>query len=178
MEQTSIARLNQLHPAIRDKAFEAYYEAVKATPQGVHPFVTQTIRTFQESDNLYSQPFDGKDNDGDGRIDELDEKVTNAKAGQSYHNYGLAIDFCLQINGKTSWVVDANWMTVVRIFKAHGFIWGADWDNDGKTRAQGDKDEGLVDAPHFQMTMGYHWKQLLKKYHAGDFIEGTKFVKI
>lgn len=29
-------------------------------------------------------------------------------------------------------------------------VWGADWDNDGKTAAEGDKDEHFVDSPHWQ----------------------------
>jgi hypothetical protein len=55
MEQTSIKRLKQLHPLIRQKALDAYAEAVKVTPVGVHPFITQTLRTFKESDTLLFQ---------------------------------------------------------------------------------------------------------------------------
>lgn len=39
--------------------------------------------------------------------------MTNAKAGQSIHNYGLAVDICMMIDGKT-----ASWDTA------------KDWDND------------------------------------------------
>lgn len=155
MEQTSIERLNKLHPKIRKKALDAYNEAVKVTPIGVHPFITETMRSFERSDALYNQPWDGKDNDGDGKIDEADEKVTKAKGGSSYHNYGLAIDFVNQVNGKTPWKVDDNWMKVVNVFKKHGFKWG------------GDPDFGIYDAPHFQMTLGYNWKQLLALKNAG-----------
>ena len=70
MEQTSIQRLNQLHPRVREIALQAYNEAVKATPVGVHPFITQTLRTFEESDSLYAQ---GRTAPG--------EIVTNAKGG-------------------------------------------------------------------------------------------------
>lgn len=156
MEQKSIERLNQLHPKIRKQALDAYAEAVKVTPSGVHPYITQTLRTFKESDDLYAQ---GRTVKGD--------IVTNAKAGQSYHNYGLALDFVIQRNGVMDWSFDNDWQTVVNVFKKHGFIWGADWNNNGITKAQGDKTESIVDAPHFQMTLGYRWKQLLALHNAG-----------
>lgn len=154
MEQHSIAQLQLLHPSIRDKAATAYFEAVKATPALVHPYIDQTYRTFEESAKLYTQ---GRTAPG--------EIVTQAKAGQSYHNYGLALDFHLQISGKDSWDVDHNWMVVVKIFKSHGFAWGGDW----KT---------FKDYPHFEMRCGYTWQQLLAKHKAGDFIPGTTYVRI
>lgn len=155
MEQQSLQRIALLHPAIRDKAKQAYLGAVKATPSLVHPYIDCGLRTFEESDRLYAQ---GRTAPG--------EIVTNAKAGQSFHNYGMAIDFHLQINGKDSWAVDHDWMTVVNIFKSHGFKWGGDFKGNFK------------DAPHFEMPLGYTWQQLLKKHNAGDFIPGTTYVNI
>lgn len=166
MEQTSIKRLQQLHPKVREAALAAYAEAVKKTPVGVHPFITQTLRTFAESDALYAQGRTKK-----GPI------VTNAKGGASYHNYGLALDFVIQVDGEMNWKVDKNWMIVVECFKRHGFKWGADWDNDGKTKAQGDRDEGIVDAPHFEMTFGHNWRDLLALYKAGK-VDKDGYVKI
>jgi len=143
METKSIERLHQLHPLIRQKALDAYAEAVRVTPVGIHPFITQTLRTFKESDALYAQGRTTK-----GNI------VTNAKAGQSYHNYGLALDFVNQINGVAKWTIDKNWMLVVAVFKKHGFVWGGDF-------------KSIPDAPHFEMTMGNHWKTLLALHNAG-----------
>lgn len=166
METKSLARLQQLHPICRDKAIDAYNEAVQATPKGVHPYIDQTLRTFEESTKLYNQPFDGKDNDGDGRIDEADEKVSNAKAGQSWHNYGLALDFHLQINGKDVWdEKNPNWKVVVNIFKKHGFSWGGDWNS-------------FKDYPHLEYKGGYTLAQLQAKHKAGDFILGNTYVNL
>jgi len=89
METHSIAQLQLLHPICRDIAIDAYNEAVQATPKGVHPYIDQTYRTFAESDKLYAQ----------GRT-EPGQIISNAKAGQSWHNYGLALDFHLQIMAK------------------------------------------------------------------------------
>lgn len=136
-------RLCLLHPKVRTEAIQAYNEAVKATPVGVHPVVIQTLRTFEESDLLYQK---GRTRPG--------PKVTNAKAGQSYHNYGLAIDFALQVNGKIIWEVNKDWMTVVNIFKKYGWSWGGDWSS-------------LKDYPHVEKTFGHNWKELLRLHQAG-----------
>lgn len=152
-DNTSIARLNQLHPSIRQDAIEAYDEACRLTPAGVHPFITQTMRTFEESTALYNQ---GRTTPG--------SIVSNSKAGQSYHNYGFALDFCLQINGKTSWVVDKNWMTIVNCFKKRGFLWGGDW-------------LSFKDYPHLEKSPA-KWKDLLALHNAGKFIPGQTYVNV
>lgn len=154
MDQHSLDKLNLLHPKIRQSAIDAYNEAVQATPNGVHPVIDQTERTFAQSDALYAQ---GRTAPG--------EIVTKAKAGQSYHNYAMALDFHLLVNGKDSWEVDHNWMTVVNIFKKHGFSWGGDFAN-------------FKDYPHLENRLGYNWRQLLEKYNEKDFIEGTQFLNI
>lgn len=154
MDDISIIRLNQLHPLIRQSALDAYNEAVTATPPGIHPFVTQTLRTFEESDRLYAQ----------GRTS-LGKIVSNSKAGQSYHNYGLALDFALMINGAIVWDVNENWMTVVNVFKKHGFTWGGDFIN-------------LKDYPHLENKLGYNWRDLLKMHEDKKFIPGTEYLKL
>jgi len=152
-DKISMARLQELHPSIRQSAIDAYTEACKITPVGVHPFITETFRSFERSNELYAQ---GRTKPG--------KIVSNAKAGQSYHNYGCAIDYCLQINGKVSWVVDANWIKVANVFKKHGFKWGGDWK--------------FKDYPHVEKTNGYTWKQLLAKHNSKDFIPGNKYVNV
>jgi peptidoglycan L-alanyl-D-glutamate endopeptidase CwlK len=154
MEQTSIQRIQLLHPNIRESALQAYNEAVKITPKGVHPFVTQGLRTFEEQGALYAQ---GRTKPG--------EIVTNAPPGSSFHQYGLALDFCLLINDKESWKVDSNWIAVANVFKKYGFEWGGEW-------------KSLKDYPHVQKGFGYTWRQLLDKYNKRDFIPGTQYVNL
>lgn len=153
-DQKSIDRLNELHPSIRQSAIDAYTEACRVTPVGVHPFITEAHRSFKRSDDLYAQ---GRTKPG--------SIVTNAKGGQSIHNYYLAIDFVLLINGKMSWVVDENWKKVAAIFKKHGFTWGGDW-------------KSFKDYPHFEKTNGYSLKQIQAKYAAKDFIPGTLYIRL
>jgi peptidoglycan L-alanyl-D-glutamate endopeptidase CwlK len=152
----SLAQIQTLHPKLRDTALQAYNEAVKTTPVGVHPIITQGLRTFAESDKLYAQ---GRTTPG--------QIVTNAPAGSSYHNYGLAVDFALVINGKTIWDQNnPNWATVVNIFKKYGFTWGGDFAGSFK------------DYPHLEQKFGHNWKDLLVLYNAGTFIPGTTYVQI
>jgi peptidoglycan L-alanyl-D-glutamate endopeptidase CwlK len=155
MDQQSISELQSLHPKVRDIAILAYTQAVKATPVGIHPLITQGYRTFAESEALYNQ---GRTTPG--------SIVSNAKAGQSYHNYGLAVDMCLVINGKQSWEVDTNWMIVVNIFKQHKFTWGGDFAGSFK------------DYPHLEMKFGHNWRDLLVLHDTGKFIPGTTYVQI
>jgi peptidoglycan L-alanyl-D-glutamate endopeptidase CwlK len=145
MDVISENRIALLHPKIRHKAFVAYREAVHVTPVGVHPFITEGIRSFKESDEDYAQ---GRTKPG--------PIISYAKGGQSYHNYGLAVDFVILINGKMHWIVDYNWMKVVECFKKQGFTWGGDWPHP------------KTDPPHLEMTFGYNWRDFLAKYNAGQ----------
>ena len=145
-------RINSLHPKIRAKAKEFIIRAEKEL--GIKLRVTKGFRSIAEQDALYNQPWDGKDNDGDGKIDESDEKVTKAKGGKSYHNYGLAIDVVEIKNGKALWK-NPNWDKIGALGKKVGFEWGGDW-------------KSFKDRPHFEMRYGYHHTELAKMYREGN----------
>jgi peptidoglycan LD-endopeptidase CwlK len=149
LDQISLQRISALHPAIKDEVLSAFTHAQNVVPSNMTIRIVQGLRTFPEQHALYLQR----------------PKVTNSDAGQSYHNYGLAIDFCFIIDGAISWKVNPNWMKVVNIFKATGYKWGGDWIN-------------FKDLPHLEKTFGYNWRQLLAKYNAKDFIPGTSFVNL
>jgi len=145
-----------LHPKIRQLVTDGVNKADVALSGRADMIIVQALRTFNEQTKLYLQK----------------PKVTNAKAGQSYHNYGLAIDIVLIIDGRTaSWEqkIDfdgdgkADWQEVVTIFKSFGWEAGIDW----KFR----------DAPHFQKTFGYSVRQLLALHQAGK-VDAQGFVKI
>lgn len=165
MDNITLQRINLMHPKARPAALAAYAEMVKALTGKAIVRFAYTIRTFAEQTALYAQ----------GRTKLYDAKgnrlgiVTNAPAGKSYHNYGLAFDIALLVdsdgNGsydKASWehTVDfdkdgkADWMECVAIAKKHGFAWGGDF-------------KSLVDRPHFEMTFGKTTKQLLALHNAG-----------
>jgi len=141
----TIKRIDLLHPDERASVHTMYDEICEAlTGKAVCRF-SHTLRTDKEQDELYAQ----------GRT-KAGKKVTNAKGGQSFHNFGLAFDIVLIIDGKeASWntLKDfdgdkvADWMEVVAIAKEHGWEWGGDWAK-------------FKDAPHFQKTHGKTAAQL------------------
>ena len=113
--------------------------------QGVEIVVTSTYRSDIEQDLLFLQPYDGKDNDGDGLIDEANEKVTNAKAGQSLHNWRVAFDVVPIVKGKADYSNNALWSKIAQIGHGIGLEAGADWTT-------------FPDKPHFQYTLGHTWQ--------------------
>lgn len=87
--------------------------------------IVQARRTIKYQNSLYDQPYDGKDNDNDGKIDEADEKVTNAKGGQSPHNFGLGADFVPIKNGVEWWnAPEKYWLTLCEIAESLKMISG------------------------------------------------------
>jgi len=85
--------------------------------------------------------------------------VTNAKAGESWHGYGMAVDIIFRKQGYNA--TEAQWKILADVAVANGFEWGG---SDKWKRA------GFVDKPHFQMTLGYS----LKDFQNGK-IDYTKF---
>lgn len=168
-DKISIARCKLLHPAIRGEVPVIIDEVEKELPVNLAIRVVQGLRTFEEQDALYQK---GRTTKG--------PRVTNAKPGSSYHQYGLAVDFALLVDknndGKfdvLSWDIKkdsdddskADWFEVVEAFKRHGYESGAEW-------------RTFKDYPHVQKTFGFTWKQLYLKSANGDFIPGTKYVNL
>jgi peptidoglycan L-alanyl-D-glutamate endopeptidase CwlK len=173
IDRISETRILKLHPKIREEVLKMYREQIyPALTGGVYCRITHTLRTFEEQNELYklgrTKLFDADDN----RIG----IVTNAKGGQSWHNWGLAIDVVIMSSRTAIWDVSVDldkdgkrdWFEVIDIFKRNGWEAGADWK--GKLR----------DFPHFQKTFGYTIKDMLKKWNDEDvFIDnGIKYVNL
>jgi peptidoglycan L-alanyl-D-glutamate endopeptidase CwlK len=155
-DKITIERIGLLHPLLRDEAFSIYEEICESLTGSLCRF-SYTLRTFAEQDKLFAQ---GRTTKG--------SKVTNARGGHSYHNYGLALDIVLLLDKDKNglyetavWDVKgdfdrdgkADWMEVVNIFKQFGWEWGGDWK--------------FTDNPHFQKTLGYSVRQLLDLHNKG-----------
>lgn len=73
------------------------------------------IRTYAEQDKLYTKR----------------PKVTNAKGGQSMHNFGVAGDVCLFVDGKDIWTPSEGptsiYKPVAALAHKLGLVWGGDW---------------------------------------------------
>lgn len=129
--------LMELYPAVRTRA-EKFLADCKAA--GIDLLVTCTFRDNAAQDSLYAQ---GRTIKG--------IRVTNAKGGQSFHNFRVAIDVVPLRNGKPVWNTSGAdgqlWQQVGKIGKACGFEWAGDW----KT---------FKEFPHFQYTAGLTLEQL------------------
>jgi peptidoglycan L-alanyl-D-glutamate endopeptidase CwlK len=163
-DKITIERIALLHPKLRDEALAIYEEICESLTGSLCRF-SYTLRTFAEQDRLFAQ---GRTTKG--------ARVTNARGGFSYHNYGLALDIVLLLdrdkNGTFEtaiWDVKgdfdrdgrADWIEVVNIFKQYGWEWGGDW--------------RFVDNPHFQKTFGYSVRQLLD-LHTRKKVDKNGFV--
>ena len=126
--------LDDLIPPARARV-QAFLDAAKK--EGVDLLVTSTYRDNASQDALYAQ---GRTKPG--------KIVTNAKAGQSWHNYRCAVDVVPIVAGKPRWdVKDEVWQKVGALGKAQGLEWAGDW-------------KRFREYPHFQYTGGLTLAQL------------------
>lgn len=166
MDLITIERINQAHPKIRTQLLQHYKEANNLLGKGARLRFAYVYRSNELQDKLFNQR----------------PKVTNAKGGQSIHNYGLAFDIVLLYdndgNGtfeEASWSMikdfdkdsKADWMEVTNYFKSKGYEWGGDW-------------KSFKDNPHFQMDFGFDWKTLKARVDKGIVIvdNGITYPKI
>lgn len=105
----------------------AVFEQMLAA-RGIKVIMTWGYRSVQEQDALYAM---GRTKPG--------KKVTNARGGYSWHNYGLAADYAFVIDGKVTW--DGPWDVFGQIAGQCGLEWGGGWAK-------------FTDRPHVQVTRG------------------------
>lgn len=128
--------LDDLLPAVKERV-EGFIKDAQAA--GIDLLVTSTYRDNESQNALYAQ---GRTTPG--RI------VTNAKAGQSFHNYRCAVDVVPLINGKPAWnVKDEVWKKIGAIGESKGLEWAGNW-------------KRFKEYPHFQYTGGLNLAQLQK----------------
>jgi len=138
-DKITLERIKTAHPVIREELQELYIAINNQLPKGVRLRFSHVYRSNEVQDALYNKR----------------PKVTNAKGGQSIHNYGLAFDIVILFdtdgNGTfetASWKQDEHFSKVVSFFKKNGYTWGGDWTS-------------FKDNPHFQKDFGYTWRTLI-----------------
>jgi peptidoglycan L-alanyl-D-glutamate endopeptidase CwlK len=120
--------IDDLLPVVKEKV-KKFVALCKG--DGVELIITSTYRDHESQNALYAQ----------GRT-EPGNIVTNAKGGQSFHNYRCAVDVVPIVNGKPCW--DSNhpiWQKVGNYGKLAGLEWAGDWIR-------------FKEYPHFQYTGG------------------------
>lgn len=146
MDKLTIDRIQKAHPIIRKELEALYIECNNLLPKGVRLRFSSVFRSVTEQNALYNQK----------------PKVTNAKGGQSIHNYGLAFDYVILLdkdnNGtfeSIEWNVSNKYhKQVIEFFKSKGYEWGGDW-------------KSFPDYPHFQKVFGLSWQMLKNRIDIG-----------
>lgn len=131
-----------LHPKLRAEVIQI---ANDLATKGLLFRIVQGYRTMKEQAIIYAQ---GRTTPG--------KIISNAPAGMSYHNYGLAIDFCIDLpDGKgvtfdmnTDFDHDGNkdFMEVINAFGMKGWQSGLFWK--------------FKDSDHLEKTFGMTFQQL------------------
>lgn len=125
-------KIEDLHPIVQAKC-RAHITACEA--EGIYLLITSTYRNHEEQAALYAQ---GRTMPG--------PKVTNAKPGQSMHNYRLAYDMVPLVNGKPVWSTTGEngklWVRVGELGEAQGLEWAGRWTK-------------FREYPHLQYTGGH-----------------------
>lgn len=167
MDVVSLERIKLMHPKVRKELLDAYTHINNnILGKGSRLRLAYTLRTNAEQDALFAQ----------GRTVLFDKsgkrlgKVTNAKGGQSIHNYALAFDIVLLSDKNNDGVFEtalwdtkvdldkdgaSDWMEVTKYFQSLGWEWGGSWK--------------FVDPPHFQKAFGHTWRTLKAKIDSGAF---------
>lgn len=128
------ARLMKVHPNLAAKVTNLIG---LARVEGFNLQVSQGLRTFAEQDALFLKR----------------PKVTNARGGASYHNYGLAVDLVFVIDGKISWN-DTYYRKIGAWAAEVGLEWGGNW-------------RTFKDLPHVQIPNLPSYRELLTVYNRG-----------
>ncbi len=124
--------LADVHPILARKVLSIIELAAQ---EGYILTVVQGLRTFAEQDRLFKKR----------------PRVTKARGGQSYHNYGVAVDIAFIVNGKLSWD-EKLYKNVGRWAGRVGLEWGGNWH--------------FVDMPHLQLNNMPATARLLATYNA------------
>ncbi len=175
-DKITLDRIQLLHPAVRNEVAAMYDQICNALTGFAICRFAYTLRTYKEQDDLFALGRTKANPNGKTARRPLGSVVTNARGGQSYHNFGLAFDIVLlkdeKGNGKfnkASWETNvdfdgdgrADWLEVVTIAKQFGWEWGGDW--------------RFTDMPHFQKTFGKSVVELDRQIKAGQVIKGTRY---
>lgn len=107
--------IKDLHPKIATKCKQFIDLCNK---QNIDILITSTYRDAESQNALYAQ---GRTAPG--------KKVTNAKGGQSFHNWKVAFDFCPIVNGKPNWTDVALYTKCGEIAESVGLEWAGRWKN-------------------------------------------------
>jgi peptidoglycan L-alanyl-D-glutamate endopeptidase CwlK len=130
------------------RAARSFLTRAKRDFDGFDVRILSGSRTYAEQDLLYRK----------GRFGNPPPKVTNARGGQSNHNFGIAWDVGIFKNGKyltgDTKSEAAIYKKLASIAKTADLEWGGDWTS-------------IVDMPHYQLKLDLTLTQVRKRFEQG-----------
>ena len=142
MKASRDTSLDTLHPYLARKLGEALEQCHR---EGLEVYLFEGFRSHARQQALYNQ----------GRNDIPGRRVTNARPGKSWHQFGLAVDLVFKSNGVWKWSGDYD--AVGKIMEAHEFEWGRRW-------------RTFPEDAHFQMRFGITLAKAQEIYVSGGII--------
>lgn len=118
-------KITDLHPTVAEMCRELIAECEKV---GIDLLITSTYRDHESQSALYEK---GRSLPG--------PKVTNAKPGDSMHNWRVAFDVVPLVDGKATWNDAELWKRVGQLGVSVGLEWAGNW-------------RRFKEMPHFQFT--------------------------
>jgi peptidoglycan L-alanyl-D-glutamate endopeptidase CwlK len=138
MNHSGLHRLEGLEPEFKVSAIKLLATLAELS---LFVCVVSGLRTIRQQNQLYAQGRSTK-----GYI------VTNAKGGQSAHNFGTAVDLVpLDDKGGINWNDKQGFKTIGRIAKEQGLVWGGNF-------------KSITDLPHVESAT---WKTIQTAWQAG-----------
>lgn len=120
--------LDDLHPIVKEKAL---HHTALCKANGIDLLIYCTYRDIEAQNSLYAQ---GRTTPGN--------IVTNARGGESFHNYKLAYDCVPLVSGKPAWADRDKYNLIGILGESCGLEWAGRWT--GKLR----------EIAHFQYSAG------------------------
>lgn len=140
----SLKQLEGVHEYIKEKALAL---VSTAHCEGINIAITSGYRSNEEQAAIYGKGRSSYIYNGKQYGNPKEKKVSNAKPGTSYHNFGLAFDFTVFDDNRQPIWNGNSYDKVGKMGQALGLEWGGAW-------------TGFKDRPHFQHTFGLSLAQL------------------
>lgn len=115
--------IDDLNPKVKPLC-EAFI--AKCKENGIDILITSTFRDFDSQNALYAT---GRTTIGANAkpTKPMGDIVTNAKGGQSFHNWKVAFDFVPIVNGKAQWSDEKLFHRCGEIAESVGLEWAGRW---------------------------------------------------
>lgn len=131
MDMVSEGRLKEINPVLAAKVRSI---ALQLISEKIEIRVVQGLRSWAMQQELWQQGRDAM-----GHIVEPSKVVTHAPPGDSWHEFGLAVDVCPFVNEKPDWeLTNPGWLRIQQEGIKQGLYPGACFHN--------------PDHPHLQLT--------------------------